>query len=496
MQKVLAAVVLGLLAASPGLAGATGDRSLPLATPAAAPMVPIAQDDVSAALSRFAAEFARVRPGGRDSGSAQPALTLFEGILNRVQREYVRSIPASALVEAAVAGLKKEKDNPKRTDQTLVEAAFDSMLSSLDPYSAYLNVKDFRDMQEQTHGEFGGLGVEVSMDKVKGLVKVVSPIDDTPASRAGLRTGDLVTHIDGQAVKGISLNDAVSRMRGPVGTTIRLTVRRGESAEPFIVPLTRAVIRIQPVRFRVEDNVGYIRVTTFLNDQTTGALEQAMRSIKQQLGTRLAGLVLDLRNNPGGLLPQAVSVADLFLDSGSIVSIRGRNPSDNQVYNAKPGDVAHGLPIVVLINGGSASASEIVAAALQDHQRALVFGTQSYGKGTVQTVTPLTGSTAVRLTTARYQRPNGTFVDCLGVAPNIIVKTARAGDAEEEPHQKGDHCEGLVSEAPPVLSIPADRLCPAPSGKPDEDRPLDCALAAVRHHLVGQQRGASPASAP
>src|SRR6266478_5154765 len=269
---------------------------------------------------------------------------------------------------------------------------------------------------------FGDLGIEVSMEN--GLVKVVSPIDDTPAARAGLKPGDLITHLDGEPVQGMTLPEAVEKMRGPVSSDIKLTIRR-EGKEPFDVKLTRAMIRIQSVRSHIEgDNIGYIRVTTF-NEQTDVGLNNAMKNLKQQAGNKLQGVILDLRNNPGGLLDQAVAVSDAFLDKGEIVSTRGRRSEDAQRYNARQGDIAAGLPVAVLINGGSASASEIVAGALQDHHRAILLGTKSFGKGSVQTIIPLAGHGAMRLTTARYYTPSGRSIQARGIDPDIVVAAAK-----------------------------------------------------------------------
>src|SRR5689334_10640641 len=302
------------------------------------------------------------------------------------------------------------------TDDTLVEGAINGMLTSLDPHSNYLNTKNFNDMKVQTRGEFGGLGIEVSMES--GLVKVVSPIDDTPAARAGLKPGDLITHLDGDPVQGMTLPEAVEKMRGLIGSEIKLTIRR-EGKDPFDVKLTRATIKIQSVRSHLEgDTIGYVRITSF-NEQTDVGLNNAMKNLKQQAGNKLSGLVLDLRNNPGGLLDQAVAVSDAFLDKGEIVSTRGRRSDDAQRYNAKPGDIASGLPVAVLINGGSASASEIVAGALQDHHRAILLGTKSFGKGSVQTIIPLPGHGAMRLTTARYYTPSGRSIQAKGIDPDI-----------------------------------------------------------------------------
>jgi carboxyl-terminal processing protease len=308
------------------------------------------------------------------------------------------------------------------SDDTLVEGAINGMLTALDPHSNYLNAKNFNDMKVQTRGEFGGLGIEVSMEN--GVVKVVSPIDDTPAAHAGLKPGDLITHIDGQPVQGLTLPEAVEKMRGPINSDINLTIRR-EGREPFDVKLTRANIKIQSVRSHIEsNNVAYIRVTSF-NEQTDVGLNNAMKNLKQQSNNKLIGVVLDLRNNPGGLLDQAVAVSDAFLDKGEIVSTRGRRADDAQRYNSRPGDIASGLPVAVLINGGSASASEIVAGALQDHHRAILIGTKSFGKGSVQTIIPLAGHGAMRLTTARYYTPSGRSIQARGIDPDVVVEAAK-----------------------------------------------------------------------
>jgi carboxyl-terminal processing protease len=327
-------------------------------------------------------------------------LDLFGEVFERVRADYVEEV----------------------TDEQLVEAAINGMLSALDPHSSYMNAKNFRDMQVQVRGEFGGLGIEVTMEN--GLVKVVSPIDDTPAARGGLKPGDFITHIDGEAVAGLSLNEAVERMRGPVNSDIKLTIRR-EGRDPFEVKLTRAIVKIQSVKSHLDgSDIGYIRITSF-NEQTDSGLQSAMKSLKSQAGDKLAGIVLDLRNNPGGLLDQAIAVSDDFLEQGEIVSTRGRHPEDGARYNARAGDITNGLPMVVLINGGSASASEIVAGALQDHHRAVLLGTKSFGKGSVQTIVQLPGHGAMRLTTARYYTPSGRSIQAKGIEPDISVEPAK-----------------------------------------------------------------------
>jgi carboxyl-terminal processing protease len=333
-------------------------------------------------------------------------LNLFGDVFERVRSEYVEKV----------------------SDEDLIEAAINGMLTSLDPHSSYLNKKNFEDMQVQTRGEFGGLGIEVTMEN--GVIKVVSPIDDTPAFHAGLQAGDFITHLNGEPVLGMTLNDAVEKMRGPVGSEIKVTIHRTNTPDPFDVTITRAVIKIQSVRSHVQSDVAYLRITTF-NEQTQTGLEKAIAKAKEELGPKLSGYVLDLRNNPGGLLDQAVAVSDDFLNEGEIVSTRGRRPEDTQRFNAKPGDLADGLPIVVLINGGSASASEIVAGALQDHHRAIILGTQSFGKGSVQTIIPVPGHGAIRLTTSRYYTPSGRSIQQLGITPDIEVRQARLDDVEQ-----------------------------------------------------------------
>ncbi len=313
------------------------------------------------------------------------------------------------------------------SDEELIEAAINGMLASLDPHSSFLDLSNFSDMQIETRGEFGGLGIEVTMEN--GFVRVVTPIDDTPAAEAGIQSGDYITHLDGTSVQGLTLNEAVDLMRGPVDTEIVLTIAR-EDTEPFDVTLRRAVITVDSVRYRTEGNVGYIRITRF-TEQTQPGLARALENLQEELGDDLEGFVLDLRNNPGGLLDQAIEVADAFLEHGEIVSTRGRRPNDTTRHNADPGDLANGLPVVVLINGGSASASEIVAGALQDHRRAIIVGTQSFGKGSVQTIMELPGNVAMKLTTARYYTPSGRSIQAVGIVPDIIVEQAILETLEE-----------------------------------------------------------------
>jgi carboxyl-terminal processing protease len=338
---------------------------------------------------------ARAAAGADDAYSQ---LNLFGEVFERVKASYVEKPDNSKLIEGAITG----------------------MVTSLDPHSRYMNDKAWNEMQETTSGEFGGLGIEVTMEE--GLVKVVSPIDDTPASKAGLMSGDLVSKIDGENVQGMTLEQAVNKMKGPVDTKTKLTIIRKGADTPMDVAITREIIHVRPVRFHVEGDIGYIRVTSF-NEQTTDGLKKAIASISKDIPQeKLAGYVMDLRNNPGGLLDQAVSVSSAFLQRGEVVSTRGRNPEETQRFTAHGGDLTKGKPLVVLVNGGSASASEIVAGALHDHKRATIIGTRSFGKGSVQTIIPLgAGNGALALTTARYYTPSGRSIQAQGIAPDIEI---------------------------------------------------------------------------
>ena len=423
-------------------------------------------------------------------------LNLFGDVYNKVRDDYVEEV----------------------TDKKLMENAINGMLVSLDPHSSYMNEDDFRDMQVQTRGSFGGLGLEVTQDN--GLVKVVSPIDDTPAAKAGLQPGDLITHLDGQPVMGMGLNDAVEKMRGQPGSAIKLSIRRG-TKEPFDVTLTRAVIKIVSVRSRMIQDVGYLRVTVF-NEQTEVGVRKAAEELKHANKNGLAGLVLDLRNNPGGLLDQAVSVSDDFLDAGEIVSTRGRKKEEGQRFFAKTGELFPNVPMVVLINGGSASAAEIVAGALQDHHRAVVVGSKSFGKGSVQTVIPLPGHGAMRLTTARYYTPSGRSIQNTGIEPDITVPPAKVELVDESKRKreadlpgalnndqlknqpkeggskgdsKGDSKDSGASKATPADDAPAAQ---DNSGAKDaEDYQLSRAVDLLRGLSKFQQvNGASPVAKP
>ncbi|MCW2275559.1 carboxyl-terminal processing protease [Rhodoblastus acidophilus] len=370
------------------------------------------------------------------------ALNLFGDVFEKVRTDYVE----------------------KPDDKKMVEAAVSGMLTSLDPHSSYMDAKSFMDMQVQTSGKFGGLGIEVMQED--GLVKVVAPIDDTPAARAGILSGDFITAIDGEPVQGMTLNQAVDKMRGAVDTSVKLTLARGAAKEKIDVTLTRALIQIKSVRSRVEGpDVGYIRLTQF-TEQTYDGLKEAMKKLQADIGAdKFKGYILDLRNNPGGLLDQSVAVVNAFIDHGEIVSTRGRNADETQRYNARPIDLSKGKPVVVLINGGSASASEIVAGALQDHKRATLIGTRSFGKGSVQTIIPLgQNNGALRLTTARYYTPSGRSIQAKGIEPDITVledvpdelkgKDRTEGEASLKGHLKnGDQEEhGSQAYVPPDVS--------------------------------------------
>jgi carboxyl-terminal processing protease len=386
------------------------------------------------ALAGVALTLAVTQPHALSFGSAASAsasdtyreLNLFGDVFERVRADYVE----------------------KPDDSKLVESAINGMLAGLDPHSSYMDPKSFRDMQVQTRGEFGGLGIEVTMED--GLVKVVAPIDETPAAKAGVMANDIITKLDDEQVQGLTLNQAVDKMRGPVNTKIKLTIMRKGSDKPIEVTIVRDVIHVKSVRSHPEgDDVAYIRITQF-NEQTTDGLKQAIDDLNNQLGAdKIKGYVIDLRNNPGGLLDQAISVSDTFLDKGEIVSTRGRNPEETQRFNARPGDMTKGKPVILLINGGSASASEIVAGALQDHKRATLIGTRSFGKGSVQTIIPLgAGNGALRLTTARYYTPSGRSIQAKGISPDIEViqdvpdelkaQTDSKGEASLRGHLTGD----------------------------------------------------------
>lgn len=383
--------------------------------------------------------FAGISANAAGSADTYRQLNLFGDVFERVRSDYVE----------------------KPDDGKLVESAINGMLAGLDPHSSFMDAKSFRDMQVQTRGEFGGLGIEVTMEE--GLVKVVAPIDDTPAAKAGILANDIITHLEDEPVQGLTLNQAVEKMRGPVNTKIRLKIMRKGQDKPIEVTIVRDIIRVRAVRSRIEgDDIAYIRITQF-NEQTTDNLKKVLADFESQIpANKLKGYILDMRNNPGGLLDQAISVSDAFLDKGEIVSTRGRNAEETQRFNARAGDLTKGKPIIVLINGGSASASEIVAGALQDHKRATVLGTRSFGKGSVQTIIPLgAGNGALRLTTARYYTPSGRSIQAKGISPDIEVlqdvpdelkaRTDTKGESALRGHLKADGEEqtGSQSYVPP-----------------------------------------------
>jgi len=396
-------------------------------------------------------------------------LNLFGDVFERVRADYVE----------------------KPEDAKLIEAAINGMLNGLDPHSSFMDSKSYRDMQVQTKGQFGGLGIEVTMEQ--GLVKVVAPIDETPAARAGIMAGDIITHLDDEQVQGLTLNQAVEKMRGAVNTKIRLKIMRSGQDKPIEVSITREIIMVRSVRSRPEGDVGYIRITQF-NEQTNEGLKKAVSDLAAQIpAEKLKGYVIDLRNNPGGLLDQAISVSDAFLERGEIVSTRGRNAEETQRFNARSGDLTKGKPVIVLINGGSASASEIVAGALQDHKRATIVGTRSFGKGSVQTIIPLgSGNGALRLTTARYFTPAGRSIQAKGISPDIEVqqdvpddlkaRTDSRGEAALRGHLKAEGQEetGSQSYVPP---------------EPKDDKALNMAYELLRGTAVNAAFPPNPKAA-
>ena len=409
-------------------------------------------------------------------------LTLFGDVLEQVRRNYV--------------------DAP--SDKELIEAALSGMMASLDPHSAYLPPKNFEDMQVETKGEFGGLGIEVTMEN--GLVKVIAPIDDTPASRAGMRPNDLISELDGKPVLGLTLSEAVDLMRGEKGKPITLTVLREGEKEPLEITIIRDTIRIRAVRTRVEGpdkNIAYIRLTTF-NSQTTKNLKKAFNTLPAEIGkNNLAGFIVDLRNNPGGLLREAISVSDTMLDRGEIVSTRGRNEDDSSRFSARRGDMARGLPIVVMINGGSASASEIVAGALQDHHRAVIMGTPSFGKGSVQSIMPLGNDGALRMTTARYYTPSGRSIQAKGITPDIFAEQqlpeelqGREGrrEADLRGALDGQNIDGASNNDAPETDEEPKRKNPIAyiPGEPEDDKQLQDAIQL----LIGLQKSAAGKAQP
>ena len=355
----------------------------------------------------------------QDNRDTYRLLSLFGDVFERVRASYVEEI----------------------TDKELIESAINGMLNNLDPHSSYMNSENYKKMRVHTRGKFGGLGIEVTMEE--GFVKVVSPIDGTPAFKSGVQSGDLITHLDGKAVQGLTLAEAVKLMRGKVGTDITITIRR-PSVPPIEVTITRATIPIRTVRSRVEGKIGYLRISSF-NQPTADGLKKEMNKIHSELNGEMKGLIIDLRNNPGGLLDQAVAVSDAFLEKGEIVSTRTREKRDHQRFNARNGDLAKGKPIIILLNSGSASAAEIVAGALQDHKRAIILGTKSFGKGSVQTIIPLGNDGAMRLTTALYYTPSGRSIQKIGIQPDILVEQVRIAPTIKGHQQRESDLRGALN---------------------------------------------------
>jgi carboxyl-terminal processing protease len=421
------------------------------------------------------------QPEGARAASAPvyKELELFGEVLQHVRAEYV--------------------DRPD--DAKLIAHAINGMLMKLDPHSSYMSPKEFKEEQVETHGEFGGLGLDVSMES--GLLRVIAPIDNMPADKAGIMAGDAITALDGQAIKGWTIDQAVERMRGPAGAPITLTIDRKGSAQPLAIKVIRAIIRINPVKYSIEGDAGWIKIKSFENEHTSDYLHKAVEEIQKTLGSSLSGYVIDLRNNPGGLLDQAIAISDDFLDRGVIVVTKGRNANDVERAAAKTGDITGGKPVVILINGGSASASEIVAGALQDHKRALLLGTRSFGKGSVQTLIPLGDSGALRLTTARYYTPSGRSIQATGIEPDYVVEPElppevklqlSAAPLEAEAKLPGHLKNSDAQEAAGSISyVPRDK---------DKDNQLKAALDLLHGKLPGtdkpalQRAQAAPAALP
>jgi carboxyl-terminal processing protease len=391
------------------------------AVAACSSVIPGSGPEVRAAVQRIAAY---AEPSGT-SGVASPDLDLFAHVYDLVRRDYVHEVDGAALLSAAVDGAKIAYDQDLTYDSKIVHAAISGMLATLDKYSVFLDGDEYNSIRDETKGEFGGIGIEVS--KGDGFIEVVTPLDGTPGAKAGLAAGDRITHANGFSLAQLTFRDAVRRLRGRVGTRVTLTIDR-DGVQPFETTVIRAVIKIKAVRWRLEEKVGYVRITSF-TERTGGELQKAVVGIRRELGESLIGLVIDLRNNPGGLLNQSINVSDALLDRGKIVSTRGRKYKNT--YSASFGDIARHLPIVVLVNRGSASAAEIVAGALKDHGRALLIGEKTFGKGSVQTIIPMDGQQALKLTTALYYTPSGKTVDG-GISPDIVVEMDDALDGDEQ----------------------------------------------------------------
>ena len=428
--------------------------------------------EASADYEPFKTRFGEVT---RADGSRSRQLKHFANAFERVRDDYVHATDEAKMIRTAVGALDKIKSQSRTVSpEEASESALDAIMANLDPHSSYLNPQEFRESQVATSGRFGGLGIEINLED--GLIRVIAPIADTPAFRAGIKAGDLITHVDGDPIRGMSLMQAVRRLRGAPDSDVLLRIRRAQRGD-FDVVITRAIIRIQPVKWATEGDIGIIRVTHFIQSSETG-LESAMDQVRAKLGPRLKGIVLDLRNNPGGLLSQSVAVADAFLHRGTVVSVRDRD-GNGRSFDAHNGDISGGLPMVVLINRGSASASEIVAGALQDHGRAAIMGRQSFGKGSVQTISPLDWDGALRLTTALYYLPSGRTIQGRGVIPDIVVKgESQPGGRREadlpRAFQGGDNTPAAAKA--PVLE---EKNCPS-AGVDGKDKLLGCAVMRLK----------------
>ncbi len=429
-------------------------------------------------MSRIASAFDSVAVPVPDQHERTRQLNLFAEVFELTRSDYVDQVPTTQLIDAAVNSMEGQREaDPEsgtRAPHKLMTLAMSDMLHALDPHSDYLSADDYQEMQVRTRGEFGGLGIEVTMEE--GLIKVVAPIDDTPAAAAGVLAGDLITHVDNNPILGKTLAEAVDLMRGPIGSEVIISVLRGEEEQTLEIGIVRDMIRIQPVRAHLEDEIGYVRITTF-NERTISGLRKALRRLESDHDGALSGIVLDLRNNPGGLLDQALDVSDAFLTEGEIVSTIGRGNKHVRRFTADSDDLSDGVPMMVLINSGSASASEIVSGALQDHGRATVIGTRSFGKGSVQTIIPVRSGGAVRLTTARYYTPSGNSIQLTGIRPDVTI----ASDDETEREREADLENALPAEENPLAidaKTEATSLCPGAQQK--EDPPLACALDMLR----------------
>ncbi|MCW2241536.1 S41 family peptidase [Azospirillum canadense] len=466
--------------------------ALALATETACVVRSADHDPIDAALERYRAAFAAMRPSALPPSTSDPNYILFADVLQHVLSSHVKSADPERLIDTAVAGLgKKRQDDRTASERVLTESAIGAMLASLDPYSGFLDAEHVQDVRDQMHGEFPGLGMVVAPDDGSGLLRVVSANANTPAARAGVRSGDLIARIDDREVKGLSLHEAVMTMRGPSGGGVTLLLLRPGNDVPLLVSVTRTMVRSEPVLHRVESGVAYIRITHF-TEQTSRLVHEAFDTMRHQTDRELAGVVLDLRDNPGGLFDQGVRVADAFLGAVEIVSTRSR-VSGVQHYSGGTGDdVVRDLPLAVLIDSGTTSAAEVVAGALQDHHRALLFGGRSYGKGSVQTIFQLAGGDGLRLTTARYFRPSGGPVECFGIVPNVAITPAGRPPppgawprttAAEEMHPDPATCDPDAVAPTPPRTWAMTELCPEVASTPpmsELDRSLDCALAALR----------------